>query len=146
MQARRPLRLCSDPELVQLARSGSDAAFAEITRRYHRELRAYCGRMAGRSQADDALQQALLQAAVALRKPDDRPIELRAWLHKVARNASIDTLRRTPPDWEELDLEYDGVPQPPMLAERRESLAGIVAQINALPERPRPTLPLRQFH
>src|SRR4051812_6894278 len=122
MTARRPLRLCSDPELVELARAGSEAAFSEIARRYGRALRAYCGRIAGRSQAEDALQQALLAAATALRRPDERPVQLRPWLYTIARNASIDLLRRTPPDWEELDLEYDGVPQPPQIAERRERL------------------------
>ena len=145
MQARRPLRLCSDSELVQLTRSGSDAAFAEIARRYQRPLRAYCARFAGRDQAEDAVQQTMLQAAAALRRPDDRAIQLRAWLYTVARNASIDLVRRTPPDWEELDLEYDGVPQPPQIAERRDSLKRVISGINKLPDRQRRALLMREF-
>jgi RNA polymerase sigma factor (sigma-70 family) len=86
-----------------------------------------------------------MQAAAALHRPDEREIELRPWLYAIARNASIDLLRRTPPAWEELDPQHDGVPQPPQIAERRESLARMISQIRSLPDRQRTALLLREF-
>src|SRR5688572_27935284 len=54
------LRHQSDDRLVALTRAGSERAFSEITRRYRRQLRAYCSRLVGVERAQDAVQQALL--------------------------------------------------------------------------------------
>lgn len=92
------------------------------------------------------MQQALANALVALRRPgDDRPVELRRWLHRIAHNAAIDLLRHAPAPWAELDERIDGVPRPPEVAEGRERLRRTVAGLLALPERQRRALLLHAF-
>jgi RNA polymerase sigma factor (sigma-70 family) len=135
----------SDERLVALARSGSERAWAEITRRYRRQLRSYCARFVGPSRAEDAVQQTFLQAFLALRDGQNREIALRAWLYRIAHNCSIDVLRKGSPDYDQLDLEYDGVPQPPMLFEQKEEIRGLVARMRSLPEAQRQALALREL-
>src|SRR4051812_23208488 len=74
----------SDERLVTLARSGSERAWAEITRRYGRRLRFYCTRFVGPSRAEDDVQQTFLQAFLSLRDGSHREIVLRAWLYRIA--------------------------------------------------------------
>ena len=135
----------SDERLVALARSGSERAWAEITRRYGRQLRAYCARFVGASRAEDAVQQTFLQAFLALRDGTPREIALRAWLYRIAHNCSIDLLRKGTPDYDQLDLEYDGVAQPPTLFEQREEVRRLVARMRALPDAQRQALALREL-
>ena len=135
----------SDERLVALARSGSERAWTEITRRYGRQLRVYCTRFVGTSRAEDAVQQTFLQAFLALRDGSPREIVLRAWLYRIAHNCSIDLLRKGSTDYEELDLEYDGVAQPPTLFEQREEVRRIVARMRDLPEAQRQALALREL-
>ncbi len=135
----------SDDRVVALARSGSERAWAEITRRYGRQLRSYCARFVGPSRAEDAVQQTFLQAFLALRDGAQRDIALRAWLYRIAHNCSIDLLRKGTPDYDQLDLEYDGVPQPPTLFEQREEVRRLVARMRDLPAAQRQALALREL-
>ncbi len=135
----------SDECLVALARSGSERAWSEITRRYRRQLRSYCERFVGASRAEDAVQQTFLQAFLALRDGAEREIALRAWLYRIAHNCSIDLLRKGSPDYDQLDLEYDGVAQPPMLFEQREDIRRLVARMRDLPDAQRQALALREL-
>ena len=135
----------SDERLVTLARSGSERAWAEISRRYGRQLRVYCTRFVGASRAEDAVQQTLLQAFLSLRDGTNREIVLRAWLYRIAHNCSIDLLRKGTADYDELDLEFDGVAQPPTLFEQREEIRRLVARMRDLPEAQRQALALREL-
>ena len=135
----------SDDRLVTLARSGSERAWAEITRRYRRQLRSYCARFVGPSRAEDAVQQAFLQAFLALRDGSQREIALRAWLYRIAHNCAIDVLRKGTPEYDQLDLEYDGVPQPPTLFEQREDVRRLVARMRDLPDAQRQALAMREL-
>lgn len=139
------LRHESDERLVALTRGGSERAFAEVTRRYQRQLRAYCSRIVGVERAQDAVQQALLQAFLALRDGAPREIVLRPWLYRIAHNCSVDLLRMGSWDYDQLDLEFDGVPQPPALFEQKEELRGLVASMRRLPEAQRQALTLREL-
>ncbi len=143
---RRPLPLLSDDDLVRAARSGTDEAVGEIARRHSARLRRQCARIVGPDRADDAVQQALANALVALRREGDaRPIDLDRWLSRLAHNASIDILRRGMPPWAQLDERIDGVPRPPEIAARREELRGAVDGLRALPERQRRALVAHVF-
>jgi RNA polymerase sigma factor (sigma-70 family) len=135
----------SDERLVALTRAGSERAFAEITRRYQRPLRAYCSRLVGSERAQDAVQQALLQAFLSLRDRAPREIALRPWLYRIAHNCAVDLLRMGSWEYEQLDLESDGVPQPPALFEQKEELRGLVAGMRQLPEAQRQALTLREL-
>ena len=135
----------SDERLVSLARSGSERAWAEITRRYGHQLRVYCTRFVGANRAEDAVQQTFLQAFLSLRDGSHREIVLRAWLYRIAHNCSIDLLRKGTADYDELDLEYDGVAQPPTLFEQREEIRRLVARMRDLPDAQRRALALREL-
>jgi RNA polymerase sigma factor (sigma-70 family) len=139
------LRHAGDDRLVALTRAGSERAFAEIMRRYERPLQFYCLHMVGAPRAEDAVQQAFMQAFVALRDGERREIALRPWLYRIARNCAIDLLRKQPYEHDQLDPEFDGTAQPPGLVEQKEELARIVAAIQALPERQRRALTLREL-
>src|SRR6201996_9621206 len=74
-----------DERLVRLVRSGHDAAFAAIVRRYERELQAQARRLTSDGRGEDAVQQAFLNAFSALQA--GREIRhLRGWLHQILRN------------------------------------------------------------
>jgi RNA polymerase sigma factor (sigma-70 family) len=139
------LRHESDERLVALTRAGSERAFAEVTRRYQSALRAYCSRLVGPERAQDAVQQALLQAFLSLRDRAPREIVLRPWLYRIAHNCSIDLIRIGSWDHEQLDLESDGVPQPPALLEQKEELRGLIAGMRRLPDAQRQALTLREL-
>jgi RNA polymerase sigma factor (sigma-70 family) len=139
------LRHAGDDRLVALTRGGSERAFAEIMRRYQRPLQFYCMHMVGAPRAEDAVQQAFMQAFVALRDGERREIALRPWLYRIARNCAIDLLRKQPFDHDELDPDFDGMAQPPGVLEQKEELARVVAAIQALPERQRRALTLREL-
>lgn len=72
------LTTLTDAELVTRFRSGDDAPFDEIHRRYRRALLAFARRMLDGtgSDADDVVQDAFLRAYRALRATD-QPIALR---------------------------------------------------------------------
>ena len=96
----RLLRLRSDEQLLALFRAGSAEAFSTLHDRYRQRLFAYVRQMlsgASRQDAEDVLQDVFVRAYGALRA-DDRPVQVRAWLYRVAHNRCIDHLRRpTPP-------------------------------------------------
>ena len=92
------LRLRSDEQLVAFFRAGNEEAFRVMHDRYRQRLFAYTRQMlaGSRQDAEDALQDVFMRTYSALRA-DDRPVALRAWLYRVARNRCIDQLRRPVP-------------------------------------------------
>jgi RNA polymerase sigma factor (sigma-70 family) len=94
--------------------------------------------------AEDAVQQALLQAYRALRRHDDVG-ELRPWLRRIVRNASVDLSRRTGPPPEAVrEEELVGESVEPAL-ERRHQLARLVKALRQLPERQREAIVMREL-
>jgi RNA polymerase sigma factor (sigma-70 family) len=138
------LRHAGDDLLVTLTRGGSERAFAEIMRRYERQLHYYCLQMVGAPRAEDAVQQAFMQAFVALRDGERREIALRPWLYRIARNCAIDLLRKQH-EHDELDPDFDGMSEASGVFEQKEELARVVAAIQALPDGQRRALTLREL-
>src|SRR5215218_9381563 len=95
------LRTQSDARLVALAREGHERAFEAIVERYRRQLLRSCRRVLPEARAEDALQQALLAAWRALERGDEVR-ELRPWLHRIAHNTSLNLLRQSGYDYEQL--------------------------------------------
>jgi RNA polymerase sigma factor (sigma-70 family) len=91
---RTPLAERHDDELVALARGGDEQAFAELYQRYFRGLYDFTLRMVrDREAAADVVQATFVRAWTALR--GENGVEnVKAWLYAVARNLSIDELRR----------------------------------------------------
>jgi RNA polymerase sigma-70 factor, ECF subfamily len=70
--------------------------FTRMVEPYRRELHAHCYRMlASVHDADDALQDALLRAWRGIGRFEGRS-SLRAWLYRIATNASLDVIARRP--------------------------------------------------
>jgi RNA polymerase sigma factor (sigma-70 family) len=138
------LRTQSDSRLVDLVRAGNDRAFEAIVLRYHRPLLRHCRRLLPAGRAEDAVQQALLRALEAMRA-DDRELQLGPWLHRIAHNTSIDSLRRMDSHWEELDERMDGVEPTHAAVERRARFDSVMSNMGELPERQRRALVLREL-
>ena len=143
---RRPVHVggLSDDELVQLARSGHEPAFDAIVHRYRAPLQSYCRRWLDSHRAEEVVQHTLMKAFLCVRD-DDRPLVLRPWLYRVAHNAALNAVEKKGSEWEQLDENYDGVPQPPYVAEQRARFLAVVGEIEALPSRQREALLLNEF-
>mgnify|MGYP006263396249 CR=1 FL=1 len=88
------LRLASDEKLVALTRRGHPAAFEALVARYQARLLAFCRHMLGsREDAEDVLQEVFAAAFNAM-LADEREINVRPWLYRIARNRSLNHLRR----------------------------------------------------
>ena len=134
----------SDQDLVDEAKTGSDAAFAALYVRYERAVRARCfGILRDHDEAADAAQNTMLSALRALRR-DDAPTNLRAWPLSIAHNEAVSLLRRTRPA-EPLEADATGAgPGADEGAFERERLRLLVDDLNALPDRQRGALLLRE--
>ena len=144
-----PLCTLSDDELVARFRTGDDAPFDEIHRRYRGALLAFARRMLRGSghDADDVVQDALLRAYRGLRVTD-RPMALRPWLYMIVRNRALDDLRSPPRAGAyEDDIGVQAVPAADAAhrAQERDEMRRLVAEIGRLPERQRLALVLREF-
>lgn len=133
------LRAQSDERLAALAAAGHDGAFEAIVARYRPQLVRYCTRLVGPSRAEDAVQQALLNAHAAMSPDIDN---LRAWLRRIAHNAAVNVLRsgrdETPID--------ERLASPQLLhddLETRERLRRALEAVAALPEPQRDALMLQ---
>ncbi len=143
---RTPLHVgaLADEELVHLARAGNEEAFDAIVHRYRAPLVSYCRRWLDVHRSEEVVQHTLMKAFLCVRD-DDRPLVLRPWLYRVAHNAALNAVEKKGSDWEELDENYDGVPQPPQVAEQRARFLRVVGEIEALPDRQREALLLNEF-
>ena len=78
--------------VVAAATSGDQAAFATLAERYRWELQVHCYRMVGSFQeAEDLVQETLLRAWRSRTQFQGRS-SFRAWLYRIATNASLDAL------------------------------------------------------
>src|SRR5947209_1984060 len=98
LHGRSPLlRLQSDERLIALMRRGNHGAFEVLVSRYHSRLLAFCRHLLGsKEDAEDVLQEVLTASFNAM-IADDRPINVRPWLYRIARNRCLNHLRRVQP-------------------------------------------------
>ena len=142
------LRLRSDEQLVAAFRSGNDEAFRVIHDRYRQRLFAYVRQMlasCSRQDAEDVLQDVFVRAYGALRN-DNREMNVRAWLYRVAHNRCIDHLRRpVPPAAEIFEVSRKPLHDPVEEAQRRDDLRRLVIDVGNLPEQQRSALLMREI-
>jgi RNA polymerase sigma factor (sigma-70 family) len=138
------LRLQDDNRLVALAREGHDPAFAAIVDRYGPQLERYCARLLGPGRAEDAVQQAFVNAHAAM-KHSDQELALKPWLYRIAHNASLNILRASKGEDEALDENRAGAMLTTDVIELRERLRETLASIQALPAAQRDALLLREL-
>ena len=132
--------------LARRASRGDRAAFEQIFRRHHQELYRYSLAIVhDREDAEDAMQ-ATMAAALRALPGEDRRIDIRPWLFRIAHNESISLLRRRRPDQlDEASIpEREGESQEDRLA-IRDRLRRLVLDLNGLPERQRAALVMREL-
>ena len=139
----------SDDELVARFRSGDDAPFDEIHRRYRRPLTVFARRLLSASGGDpeDVVQESFMRAYRGLRATD-RPMALRPWLYMIVRNRALDELRgpqRCATYADELALAAVPAADTAHCAAQRDEMRRLVAEIARLPERQRLALVMREF-
>jgi RNA polymerase sigma factor (sigma-70 family) len=133
--------------LVALIRRGSTGAFEVLVSRYHARLLAFCRHLLGsREDAEDVLQEVFSAAFNAI-LDDDRPINLRPWLYRIARNRSLNHLRRIQAvgvDSMDIHLHDHGATTADKVHDREEFRL-LVGDIHGLPETQRTALVLREM-
>jgi RNA polymerase sigma factor (sigma-70 family) len=98
-----------------------------------------------RQDAEDVMQDVFVRAYGALRA-DEREVNLRAWLYRVAHNRCIDHLRRpTPPAAEIFEMSRKPLHDPIEEAQRREDLKRLVEDVGRLPDQQRSALLMREI-
>jgi RNA polymerase sigma factor (sigma-70 family) len=141
------LRLQSDERLIALTRRGQQAAFEALFSRYHARLLSFCRHMlASREDAEDVLQEVFVAAFNAI-LADEREINVRPWLYRIARNRSLNHLRRASAiGVDSMDIHFadHGLSTGEKVL-RRESFRQLIADVQQLPETQRTALLLREI-
>src|SRR6201996_383163 len=148
LHGRSPLlRLRSDEQLIALLRRGNTAAFEVLVSRYESRLLAFCRHLLGsREDAEDVLQEVMTAGFNAM-VADDRPINVRPWLYRIARNRSLNHLRRHQAigvDSMDVHLAERGGTTADK-AHGREEFRQLMGDVQELPETQRTALLLREI-
>jgi RNA polymerase sigma factor (sigma-70 family) len=141
------LRLASDERLIELTRRGQQSAFEALVARYQARLLAFCRHMLrSREDAEDVLQEVFTAAFNAI-LADSRPINVRPWLYRIARNRSLNHLRRTTAiGVDSMDTHFaDAGQSTTEKVHKREEFRQLVEDIGHLPETQRSALVLREM-
>ena len=137
----------SDERLIALIRRGNTVAFEVLVSRYHARLLAFCRHLLGsREDAEDVLQEVFSAAFNAI-LDDDRAINVRPWLYRIARNRSLNHLRRIQAvGVDSMDIHlYDHGATTADKVHEREEFRLLVGDIHGLPETQRTALVLREM-
>jgi RNA polymerase sigma factor (sigma-70 family) len=141
------LKLQGDERLIAMARRENAGAFETIVDRYQGRLLGFCRQMLGSTEdAEDVLQEVFVNAYRAM-LADDREINLRPWLYRIARNRCLNHLRKPTADAQE---SMDTVPavEAASTAEKvhnREEFRQLLTDVGKLPETQRTALMLREM-
>jgi len=89
------LRQVSDEQLLGLFRNGDEQAFAQLVKRYEKELYNFLAKFTGRAaMAEDIFQEAFLQVHISA-ADFDVTRRFRPWLYTIASNKARDAMRRS---------------------------------------------------
>jgi len=141
------LKLQGDEKLIAMARGGNAGAFETIVDRYQPRLLGFCRQMLGSTEdAEDVLQEVFVNAYRAM-LADEREINLRPWLYRIARNRCLNHLRKPTADAQE---SMDMVPmvEAASTAEKvsnREEFRQLLTDVGKLPETQRTALLFREM-
>ena len=141
------LKLKGDEQLVALVREGNPGAFDTIVDRYQSRLLGFCRQMLGSTEdAEDVLQEVFVNAYRAM-LADNRAINLKPWLYRIARNRSLNHLRRPKADAQE-SMDMIPMVEAASTAEKvhnREEFRQLLNDVTRLPETQRAALLLREI-
>ena len=141
------LRLEPDERLVELIRAGHDGAFEALFNRYNGRLLGFCQSMLkSRQDAEDVLQEVFTNAHAAM-LGDERKINVRPWLYRIARNRCLNHLRKPVPEGQDsMDvLPHNNGTTTAEHVQMREDLRQLMADVETLPETQRTALLLREI-
>jgi RNA polymerase sigma factor (sigma-70 family) len=141
------LRLQSDDRLVAFVRRGNVAAYEALVGRYESRLLAFCRHLLGsREDAEDVLQEVFAAAFNAL-IADDRPINVKPWLYRIARNRGLNHLRKAQAvGVDSMDIHFsDNGASTADKVHDREEFRMLVGDIHELPESQKTALVLREM-
>jgi len=132
---------------VSLTRRGNEAAFETLIDRYRSRLLAFSRHMVGSTEdAEDILQEVFVSAYRAM-LADDRELNVRPWLYRIARNRSLNHLRRPRPTGvDSMDVFEGGAAV--ATADRvhdKLDLEDLMQDVKKLPETQRTALMLREM-
>jgi len=88
------LRLQSDERLVALTRRGNQAAYEALVSRYSARIIAFTRHMLGSKEDAEDVTQETFAAAYNAMIADERPLNVKPWLYRIARNRSLNHMRR----------------------------------------------------
>ncbi len=141
------LKLQGDAKLIAMARSGNAGAFETIVDRYQARLLGFCRQMLRSTEdAEDVLQEVFVNAYRAM-LADEREINLRPWLYRIARNRCLNHLRKPTADAQE-SMDMVPVVEAATTAEKvsnREEFRQLLSDVSKLPETQRSALLLREM-
>ena len=141
------LRFQDDESLVALTRKGHQHAFDALVERYQSRLLGFCRQMLGCTEdAEDVLQEVFVAAYNAM-VADERPIAVRPWLYRIARNRSLNHLRKPTADGQDtMDTHphMNGVTTHERV-QNREEFRNLLTDVGKLPETQRSALLLREI-
>jgi RNA polymerase sigma factor (sigma-70 family) len=138
------LRSQSDERLAELAGYGSAPAFEAIVHRYRRSLLRHCARVLGEGDAEEAVQDALINAHAALESGSEVR-SLRPWLHAVAHNAAVGMLRRRAGRPECPQERCGSRLRQPSPELPQAELQAVVEAVRSLPPRQRDAIVMREL-
>jgi RNA polymerase sigma factor (sigma-70 family) len=141
------LRFQDDEHLVALTRKGHQHAFDALVERYQSRLLGFCRQMLGSTEdAEDVLQEVFVAAYNAM-VADERPIAVRPWLYRIARNRCLNHLRKPTADGQDtMDTHphMNGVTTLERV-QNREEFRNLLCDVGQLPETQRSALLLREI-
>ena len=141
------LRFQDDENLVALTRKGHQHAFDSLVERYQSRLLGFCRQMLGSTEdAEDVLQEVFVAAYNAM-VADERPIAVRPWLYRIARNRCLNHLRKPTADGQDtMDTHphMNGVTTHEHV-QNREEFRNLLTDVGHLPETQRSALLLREI-
>jgi RNA polymerase sigma-70 factor, ECF subfamily len=108
----------TDPDLIALARKGSEKAYRELLGRYQRPVFSLVYRMVrDREQAEDIAQETFVKVFNHLGSYNPK-YKFSSWIFKIASNLAIDHLRKKEPETISLDGSRNAVTEEQMEATR----------------------------
>jgi len=145
---RSPLvKLQGDEKLIAMIREGQAWAFEALFDRYQSRLLAFCRHMLPSEQdAEDVLQDVFVSAHKAMLK-DNRPIKVKPWLYRIARNRCLNHLRRPVPEGSDEMMDehpFNGGTTTADQVQTRDELREVLSDVKHLPETQRTALLLRE--
>jgi len=141
------LKLQGDAGLIAMVRGGNPGAFEVIVDRYQGRLLGFCRQMLRSTEdAEDVLQEVFVNAHRAM-MADEREINLRPWLYRIARNRCLNHLRKPTAEAQE-SMDMVPVVEAATTAEKvhnREEFRQLLDDVGKLPETQRSALLLREM-